>query len=243
MRDITEYNINIGVSGLLVYGSSAETFLLTNEERKLIMRIVSETARGRVKLIAHVGCVSTEQACDLGKYAKVLDYDAVSSVAPFYHKFDFNEIKEHFFEIADASDLPLLIYNIPLFTGVNFSFAQLDELLSDRRVLGIKHTSNDYMMLRQLKTAHKDKLIYNGYDETFLCGLVMGADGAIGSNFNFMADKFIEIYNLFLHGYVREAMQLQEKATKIISVIMEYGLSPSIKALMKNMGVDCGRPI
>ena len=237
---LIENNIEMGVSGFFVCGSSAEVFTLSLEERKLIMRVVARQVNGRVKLIAHVGCISTDQACELGRYARELGYDAVSSVAPFYHKFGFTEIKKYFLNIADAAELPLIIYNIPAFTGVTFSFEELMELLSDKRIIGIKHTSGDYMLLRQIKTACPDKLIYNGYDETFLCGLVMGADGAIGSNFNFMADKFVKIYELFLDGKIQQAMLLQEKATAIITAIMRFGLSPSIKVILRDQGIDCG---
>lgn len=238
--ELIEHNIKMGVSGFFVCGSSAEVFTLTTEERMLIMRTVSQQVDRRVKLIAHVGCISTEQACDLGRYAKELGYDAVSSVAPFYNKFGFSEIKRYFKRVADASELPLIIYNIPAFTGVTFSFDELSDLLSDPRIIGIKHTSGDYMLLRQIKTAHPEKIVYNGYDETFLCGLVMGADGAIGSNFNFMADKFVEIYRLFNEGNIQRAMLIQEKATAIITAIMRFGLSPSIKALLRAQGIDCG---
>lgn len=238
--ELIEHNIKMGVSGFFVCGSSAEVFTLSLEERKLIMRVVARQVNGRVKLIAHVGCISTEQACELGRYAREHGYDAVSSVAPFYHKFGFSEIKKYFLDLADAAKLPLIIYNIPAFTGVTFSLDELTELLSDERIIGIKHTSGDYMLLRQIKTAYPDKLIYNGYDETFLCGLVMGADGAIGSNFNFMADKFVKIYELFLDGKIQQAMLLQEKATAIITAIMRFGLSPSIKVILRDQGIDCG---
>ena len=238
--ELIERNIEMGVSGFFVCGSSAEVFTLTLEERMLIMQAVSRKVNKRVKLIAHVGCISTAQACELGRYAKKLGYDAVSSVAPFYHKFGFPEIKKYFLELADAAELPLIIYNIPAFTGVTFSIDELTDLLSDERIIGIKHTSGDYMQLRQIKSAYPDKLVYNGYDETFLCGLVMGADGAIGSNFNFMADKFVKIYELFCKGKIQQAMQLQKKATDIITAIMRFGLSPSIKVLLRAGGVDCG---
>jgi len=96
------------------------------------------------------------------------------------------------------------------------------------------------MQLRQMKTEFPDKVIYNGYDETFLAGLVMGADGAIGSSFNFMADKFIRIRQLFTENKLQEAMKVQEEVTRIITVIYKYGLAPSIKAILKAQGMDCG---
>lgn len=240
LERLVEYNISMGVAGFFVCGSSAEAFLLTLEERRQIMHAVARCVAGRVTLIAHVGCISTEQTAALARYAGELGYDAVSSVAPFYHKFTFPEMKAYFEKVADAAGLPMFVYNIPTLTGVQFTTEQLCQLLADDRILGIKHTSGDHMQLRQMKTAFPDKIIFNGFDETFLAGLVMGADGAIGSNFNFMADKFVKIHALFRQGKLREAMLLQEQATKIITVIYRYGLSQSIKAILKAKGIDCG---
>lgn len=240
LEKLIEKNLEMGVSGFFVCGSSAEAFLLSVEERKAIMQTVKECVGKRVPLIAHIGAISTAFTAELGKKAKELGYDAVSSVAPFYHKFSFAEIKKYFEVVAAESELPMFIYNIPAFTGVQFTIEQLLELLSIKNVIGIKHTSGDYMQLRQMKTEFPEKIIYNGYDETFLAGLVMGADGAIGSNFNFMADKFIRIRRMFLENKIPEAMRLQDETTRIITIIYKYGLAPSIKAILKAQGIDCG---
>ena len=240
LERLIESNLEMGVSGFFVCGSSAEVFLLTGEERRTLMRAAKQIVGDRVKLIAHVGAVSTGQTAELGAYAKEMGYDAISSVAPFYHKVTFEEIGEYFRVVSQKAGLPLFVYNIPALTGVNFTEAQLCELLGQPHIIGVKHTSPDYMQLRQMKTAYPDKTVFNGYDETFLAGLVMGADGAIGSNFNFMADKFVQIHRLFRENRIAEAMEKQAEATKIIGIIYRYGLSQSIKAILKSRGLDCG---
>lgn len=240
LEKLIEFNINSGVAGFFVCGSSAEVFYLTSEERRKIMQLTAKFARKRVVLIAHVCGISTAETVELAKYAEELGYDAVSSVVPFYHKLKFCEIKKYFTDVAECVNIPLFIYNIPLLTNLHFTTNELCDILENDKIIGIKHTSDDYFQLRQLKTQFPEKIIYNGFDETFLCGLVMGADGAIGSNFNFMADKFVKIYNLFKENRIQEAMLEQENATKIISVIYKYGLSQSIKAILKSKGIDCG---
>ena len=108
-----------------------------------------------------------------------------------------------------------LIYNIPSFSGVNFSVDNMSEFLTDDRFVGVKHTSTDYFALRQFKTAFPEKIFFNGFDETLLAGLSMGADGAIGSTYNFMPEIFIKIYRLFGEGKIKEAMLLQKRADRI----------------------------
>ena len=240
LGDITEYNINKGVNGFYVGGSTAEAFLLSEDERIRIMETVREAAYGRVTLIAHVGSIATAQAIRLAKKAEELGYDAVSAVAPFYYKFSFSEIKQFYFDIADAVGLPRLIYNCPAFSGVCLTVDKIGEFLSDERFLGVKHTSSDYFAMQQFKALYPDKVIYNGYDEMFMAGLAMGADGAIGSTFNFMAEKFILIRDLYLAHKTDEANAVQQDANTIIRALCKVGVMQGEKAIMDALGFDMG---
>ena len=240
LEALVQMNLDKGVSGFYVGGSTAEAFLLSDDERKQVYKIVKDIVGDKCTLIAHIGCISTKQTIEFGKYAEELGYDAISSVAPFYYKFSFNEIKKHYFNTVDNVNLPMLIYNFPAFSGVNLSVDNLSEFLVDDRFIGIKHTSNDYFALEQFKTAFNNKLIYNGFDEMFLAGLAMGADGGIGSTYNFMAEKFIKIYNLFNEGNYPEAYKVQQEANKIISALIKVGVFQGEKAVLNMMGIDFG---
>jgi N-acetylneuraminate lyase len=240
LEKLVQLNLEKGVTGFYVGGSTAEAFLLSEEERKYVYKLVKDITKGECTLIAHIGCISTKQTIELGKYVEDLGYDAISSVAPFYYKFSFDEIKNHYFHTVSEVDLPMLVYNFPSFSGVTLSVAQLSEFLTDNRFMGIKHTSNDYFALEQFKTNFPEKVIYNGYDEMFLAGLSMGADGAIGSTFNFMAEKFVKIYNLFHEGKQEEAFKVQQEANKIISTLCKVGVFQGEKAVLNLMGLDFG---
>ena len=237
---LTEFNLAQGVSGFYVNGSTAENFLLTNEEKRRLLRAVRDIVNGRCTLIAHVGSISTAEACELAKVAEALGYHAVSAVAPFYYKFSFAEVKAYYYAIASSVSIPMVVYNFPTFSGVNLSADQIGEFLCDDRFLGVKHTSADYFAMRQFKTAYPDKKVFNGYDETFLAGLSMGADGAIGSTFNFMADKFIKIHELFLAGDIKAAMAVQEEADVIIAALCKCGVMQGEKAILCAQGLDFG---
>ena len=204
------------------------------------MKTISDRAKGKCTLIAHIGCISTTEAIKLAKAAKEMGYDAISSVAPFYYKFSFAEIKKYYFDIVDAVDLPMLIYNIPAFSGVNLTVGNIAEFLNDDRFIGVKHTSNDYFALEQYKAAFPDKIVYNGYDEMFLAGLAMGADGGIGSTYNFMTDKFVKMRELAAQNKMKEALEIQKVANVIISALIKVGVMQGEKAILDALGIQMG---
>ena len=137
-------------------------------------------------------------------------------------------------------DLPVLLYNIPTFSGVSLTVDNVREFLNDDRFIGIKHTSNDFFALEQFKTAFPDKLVYNGFDEMFLAGLSMGADGGIGSTYNFMAEKFVAMQALFRDGKLKEAQKIQKTVNQIITALIKVGVFQGEKAVLDIMGLDFG---
>lgn len=242
---LIEFNIAKGVDGFYVDGSTAESFLLTFEERKHILSVAAEAAHGRCALIGQIGCIATEHATELAAHCEKLGYDAVSSVAPFYFKFTFSEIKQYYFDIADATALPVVIYNIPAYSGVSFTAENLGEFLRNGKFLGVKFTANDFFALERIKTAYPDKIIYNGYDEMMLAGLSMGADGGIGSTYNFMAEKFIHIQQLFRSNDLPAAQAVQKCANEIISALIKVGVMQGEKYVLDRLGFsmgDCRKP-
>ena len=107
-------------------------------------------------------------------------------------------------------------------------------------ILGVKHTSSDFFMLERLKSFRPDAVIFNGYDEMFLSGLAAGADGGIGSTYNFMAEKYIAIEKAFRNGDLAAAQAEQKKANAIIAALLDCGVMPGCKALCRHLGLDLG---
>ncbi len=240
LRELVRMNLVKGVSGFYVGGSTAEAFLLTDAERNSVYETVAEEAGACSVLLAHVGAISTKQAIEFAKVAKSCGYHAMSAIAPFYYKFSFEQIKKHYFTIAEAVDLPMIIYNFPNFSGVNLSVAQVAEFFADERFIGIKHTSNDFFALEQFKTNFPQKLVFNGFDEMFLSGLSMGADGGIGSTYNFMAEKYVAIYRLFRESKFDEALEIQKECNRIITALCKVGVMEGEKEVLCQMGLHFG---
>lgn len=240
LERVIEMNLRKGVAGFYVNGSTAEVFLLSDEERRTVYRLVKEIVGDRATLIAHIGAISTLHAVEFGRYAESLGYDAVSSIAPFYYKFSFNEIKGHYFTIADEVDLPMLVYNFPGFSGVTLTPEQIGEFLQDDRFIGVKHTSNDFFALERFKTLYPNKIIYNGFDEMFLSGIAMGADGGVGSTYNFMAEKFVKIIALVKSGEMEAARAVQAEVNAILAALYKVGIMQGEKAILTLMGYEFG---
>ena len=237
--DLVLHNLSLGVDGFYVCGSTAEALMLSTEERMEIMRIVKENA-GDAKLIAHVGSLNERDENKLAKYAKEHSYDLISSVAPFYYKFSCSEIKNYYIRLAETSGMKMLVYHIPALSGVGMGMDEISSFLDDDRFAGIKYTSNDFFTMERCKALYPDKLIMNGYDEMLLSGLAMGADGGIGSTYNFMADKFVLIRKLFSEGKLEQARAVQNEANRIITVLCKIGVMQAEKEVMNQLGFDFG---
>ncbi len=240
LKLLVERNIAQGADGFYVAGSTGEAFLLSEEERRLVYKTVKDAAGDKVTLIAHVGTVSTKQAVEYAKYVESIGYDAVSAVAPFYYKFSNAQVVEHYKTIADSVNIPLIIYNIPAFSGVELTLDEIADLLAHDNIIGVKYTSNDYFKLQQIRDRCPDAIIYNGFDEMMISGLAMGADGGIGSTYNFMTDKFIKIHQLWKSGDVKGAQEVQWQANKIITALCKVGVMAGEKAVLNLLGFDFG---
>lgn len=236
---IERYVLDKGADGVYVGGSSAECFSLTQEERKKVLELAVKVADGK-QVVAHVGAIGTGIACDLAAHAKKAGADAIASVPPFYHGFQPGEIKGYYTAIADASDLPVIIYNVPGTTGVGLSLAQFKDILSDDRVVAVKYTDVNYYTLDRIKK-HTGAFIYSGADECFAYALMAGADGGIGTSMNYCTEKFIAIKEAFDKGDIATAQSEQRKINNCVQSIIETRGLPAMKYMTTvATGIDVG---
>ena len=240
VKKLVEFNLENEIDGFYVGGSTGEGLLLTNEDRKAVFKCVAEATNGRATLIAHVGTLHTDAAIDMAKCAESLGYDAVSAVAPYYYGFPLAAVTGYYQDIANSTSLPMIIYNFPNSGGFSLTKDIANELFKNEKFIGIKHTSNDMFALQQFKQLDREIVVYNGFDETLLSGLAMGADGAIGSTYNFMGKKFKQIMRDFKAGNIDAAIKGQNEADEIISEMIKYGVFQSEKAILTEMGIDMG---
>lgn len=240
LKRLADFCIDSGLSGLYVGGSTGEGFLLTEEERMEVFRVVGKHMAGKCNLFAHVGAISTDSAIRMAKVAEGSGFDAVSAVAPFYYSFPLEAIKTYYSDIMHAISLPMLMYNFPNAGGFNGMLDVVNSFIDDDKLLGIKHTSQNLFELEMFKHLQRELVVFNGFDEMLVAGLAMGADGGIGSTYNFMPKIILDIYNNFNAGDIRAAQKAQEKANRIIEAMMPYGVFQMEKEILKNLGVPVG---
>lgn len=240
LQKLVDKNLKEGVNGFYVSGSSGESYLLSVEERKYLLEAVKEAVDGRGEIIANIGMFATEHGVELAKHAEKQQVSAISSVPPFYFPFNMEEYVKYYTDLAEATGLPVIVYNIPAMSSVSFSMENLEELLSHKGIIGVKHTSCDLFQLQQLLARFPEKSIFIGHDELFLGALSVGVKAGIGSTYNIMADKFIKMNMFFREGRMDEALKIQNEVNNVVTVLCKTGVFKGVKAILKMQGIDCG---
>lgn len=238
LKKLVRYELDSGADGLYVGGSSAECFLLTDEERKKVLETAVKAADGAF-VVANIGSIGTAVAEDFAMHAARSGANVISSVPPFYFAYSFSEIASYYRDLTKKTGLPLMIYNIPSNTHTKFSLGELESLLSEDGMDYMKFTDVDFFMLEQLKS-HTGKFIYSGKDEDFLSALAAGADGGIGTTFNFMVGRFIDIQKLYKEGKMQDAREVQHSVNELVCAVCECGLLASVKYMLELLGYPCG---
>ncbi|MCR8635927.1 N-acetylneuraminate lyase [Paenibacillus radicis (ex Xue et al. 2023)] len=238
---LVDHQIEQGIHGFYVGGSTGEGFILTNEERQQVLEAVVKAAAGRVIIIAHVGNISTRESIKLAKHAELQGVDAISAVVPFYYKVTMKEIREHYEAIMAAVSLPMIVYHYPGATGVSLSLEFYEQMSRNPQCIGVKFTSLNLFEMQQIRMrCREDFLIYNGHDEVYTAGAFVGADGAIGSTFNMMPGLFTKMYEL-IHSEEqpsKESLQMmQAEANKVIAHMIQFDVIAYEKHILYLQGV------
>lgn len=240
-RQIVRHNIDkMKIDGLYVGGSTGENFMLSTDEKKKIFKLAMDESKHQIKMIAQVGSLNVYESVELAKYATELGYDAISAVTPFYYKFSFAEIKEYYSKILAEVDNRMIIYSIPVLTGVNMDIKQFAELFENEKIVGVKFTAGDFFLLERMRKAFPDKLLFAGFDEMMLPAAVIGIDGAIGSTFNINGVRARAILDNVNAGNIAKAREEQHITNDFIQDVLGNGLYPTLKTMLELQGVQAG---
>ena len=236
---LVEYGLAGGLAGFYLTGGTGEGLLMSVAERKQVYRRAVKAAKGRCKLIAHVGAVRTEDAIELARYAADVGCDWVSSVAPVYFGQTFEAQYRHYRDISEATDLPFMVYCFRS-SLVPDRDARLFDL---KNVKGMKYTGSDYFAVQSLKRKlNKETIFFAGRDEQFACAMALGDvfSGAIGTSQNFIPRHFANIYDCCKRNDFASAAKWQEEANRFVELMVADENWSTWKAMMKHVGIDCG---
>ena len=228
-REFIRYLMSMDIGGLYVTGSTGETWMMTAEERMRQVEIVMEEVGDKVPVVVHVGAMSTREAIKLAKHAEQFGAAGVSSVPPFYFKYNADQIFNYYKDVAEATSLPMIVYNIPL-AGM-MTVDQIIRLSTIENVKGVKYTGTALFEVMQIKDGCKEGFqVYGGCDELGSSNIAIGVDGIIGSFYNVIADHYIKIWNAVKASDVALATKLQRQAVHVIFAGINSG---SMMACMK----------
>ncbi len=245
VKSLTQYFVDKGVKGAYVNGSSGECIYLSVEERKIVLENVVNAAKGKLTIIAHVACNNTKDSMELAKHAESLGVDAIAAIPPIYFHLPEHAMAKYWNDISSAAPATdFIIYNIPQLAGVALTSKLFGEMRKNPKVIGVKNSSmpvQDIQMFKQ--AAGKDYIIFNGPDEQFISGRVIGAEGGIGGTYGVMPELFLKMDEYVKAGEMEKACDLQYKVNEIIYKMCSahgnmYGVIKAI--LKKNEGLSLG---
>ena len=244
----TEWLIEKGVDGIYVGGSSGECIYQSVADRKLVLEHAVKAAKGRLVIIAHVACNNTKESCELAAHAESLGVDAIAAIPPIYFHLPDHAIAQYWNDIsAAAPNTDFFIYNIPQLAGVALTLPLLREMLKNPRVKGVKNSSMPTMDIQKFKyegtLGGREFVVFNGPDEQFVSGRMIGADGGIGGTYSVMPELFVTLNKLLIAGEREKACALQHDINNVIYTLCsgKGNMYALIKAVLKKrVGLDLG---
>ena len=235
---------SVGIQGLYVTGSSGECVFHTVEERKATLEAVMEAVGGKMTVIAHVAAPATRDSIALARHAEKLGVDAIAMVPGFYYGLKVPVVRKYWSDVLEATDgVPMFIYNIPGTTnGFNLPVDLLTEMMQTGRIAGVKNSSGAVQdILRFRMAGGEDMAIFNGPDEQYLAGRMMGASGGIGGTYGYMPELFLKLEALIREKNMEKAAALQKEITALIYETVKTGsLYAAAKEVLRLRGLEAG---
>lgn len=234
---LVDWQIESGIGGLVVCGTTGEASTLTDDEHRDAIKFVVDRAAGRVPVIAGTGSNDLAYAIDLTRHACEAGADAVLVVTPYYNKATQKGLIKMYEAIADASTKPVILYNVPSRTGVNIEPATYAVLAEHPNIVGIKEANGNFSKILETFALVGDKLdIYSGNDDQITPLLALGGKGCISVLSNLLPKETSDIANLFFKGDVKGSAELQIKYHALIDALFSEVNPIPVKAAMAAMG-------
>ena len=234
---LIEWQIAEGIDGLVVCGTTGEGATLTDEEHKSAIEFMVKQVNGRVPVIAGTGSNDTAYAVELTKHASLMGVDGVLTVTPYYNKATQKGLIKSFTQIADASSVPVILYNVPSRTGVNIAPKTVLELSKHPNINAIKEASGDISQIAEIAHLCGDNInIYSGNDDQVVPIMSLGGKGCISVLSNLLPKETSEMCRLFREGNIKAAAEMQLKYIPLINALFSEVNPIPVKAAMAKMG-------
>ena len=237
---IVNHQVENGIDYLVILGTTAENATLTQEEKELVIQTIITSNKGRLPLVLGVGGNNTQKIIEELQSRDFSNFVAILSVSPYYNKPTQEGIYQHFKAIANASPVPVILYNVPGRTGSNMLPATVLKLATDfKNIVAIKEAAGDIAQaMAIIKDKPKDFLVISGDDIIALPMVLAGGSGVISVIGQGFPKKFSDLIRLGLDRKVDEAYDIYYQLADCIDMIFEQGNPGGIKEVLKSLGIS-----
>lgn len=242
LRELIERTIAAGIHGLVPCGSTGEFAAMSLGERRTVVEVVLDQTGGRVPVIAHVGAMTTRDAVGLAKHAERSGAAAVMAVAPYYEPLSVVEIKHYFRAVADAVSIPVVLYNLPVATGVNLTPDDVADLARDAgNICYVKDTTGDLSQAARLIHDHGDVIkTFVGWDTLYFTSLLEGAPGSIVGAANFLTPQLRAVYDAVQANDVVTARAEWLRIFPVMQFLVSGGYVAAVRGALDILGYPVG---
>lgn len=240
LKAIVNFQVDNGIDYLVVLGTTAETATLSKDEKELVIKTIVEANKGRLPLVLGVGSNNTQEVVAELKSRDFADFVAILSVSPYYNKPTQEGIYQHFKAIAEASPLPIILYNVPGRTASNILPSTIIRLANDfKNIVAVKEAAGDIVQaMKLIQGKPKDFLVISGDDMITLPMVLAGGSGVISVIAEGFPKQFSEMVHLGLNKRVEDAYKLHYLLAESIDMIFEQGNPAGIKEVFKSLGLS-----
>ena len=234
---IIDQQIDGGISAIIVGGTTGEAATLTEKEKNELYSYAREKIGGRAKLILGVGTNDTAAVISRTADAERIGCDGLLVVTPYYNKGTFKGVTEHYKKIAESTDLPIILYNVPSRTGVNLTMSQLEELAKVKNIVAIKEASDSLDRLTELSFFGDELYLYSGNDSQIYLTLALGGRGVISVVSNLYPREVSKMCKSYFDGRYQESYLTQKRLFGLIKVLFQETNPTPIKYAMSLSGL------
>ncbi len=237
LKNLIEWHLQEGTHGILVLGTTGEAATIEFEERKRVMEIALEIAKGKVPLIVGTGTNDTQKVLKYTKLAEEMDFDAVLIVTPYYNKPTQNGLYEHYKFIAKNTNIPIIIYNVPTRTAVNILPDTTAKLAQIENIIGIKEACGDIKQVTELiLKCPKNFIVLSGDDFTAYASILLGARGVISVAANIVPKMMAKLMESALNREIEKAKELNLKLYPLYKALFIETNPVPVKTILWLMG-------
>jgi 4-hydroxy-tetrahydrodipicolinate synthase len=243
-RKVIDYVVERGIHGVFTAGTVGAFYLLTPEERKKVGEIAIDHLKGRVPVFMGTGGITVRENVELARHAKDIGADAAVVLTPYYVKVSDEELFQYFTSIANSVDMPIILYNNPGRAGVNILPSMLERVVSESsNVVAIKDSGGDLSQFEEYVMQVGNKIsVIMGKDELMLAALTVGGNGIVSAISNMAPEIVTELYNQFMKGDTKKALETQHKLIILKKAIAGSAYPAPILEALNLLGIKTSKP-